>query len=316
MQTGHLVSFTGRPHPFRVSSTPCNDPDCPCTVSTLEFQEMVPPGTEKRDTLTFSLRVCLKHWTEQTAPPRSTEVEELAREFLARFPESRIRELAEDFQRARRIQERLLAKSLPEVETGMVSYAEVIDERGGIRRGVLDHALFFMFEGRSFFVEDFYCGNPDCDCDEVVLEFWEERKESNPKPQSVIRYRAAAGFRLQGAVRGIRFHEDSEATTRRMLNEWSHRFRGCFDEFQTRYRAVKAIAARGEPCRPDPSRAAPAAAPAILPPPPAAAETLTPSPVPTDESGARVGRNDPCPCGSGRKFKRCCARSGDSRRRR
>ena len=24
------------------------------------------------------------------------------------------------------------------------------------------------------------------------------------------------------------------------------------------------------------------------------------------ESGAKVGRNDPCPCGSGKKFKRCC----------
>jgi uncharacterized protein YecA (UPF0149 family) len=23
--------------------------------------------------------------------------------------------------------------------------------------------------------------------------------------------------------------------------------------------------------------------------------------------GAKVGRNDTCPCGSGRKFKRCCA---------
>jgi uncharacterized protein YecA (UPF0149 family) len=24
----------------------------------------------------------------------------------------------------------------------------------------------------------------------------------------------------------------------------------------------------------------------------------------------RVGRNEPCPCGSGLKFKRCCGRSG------
>lgn len=24
--------------------------------------------------------------------------------------------------------------------------------------------------------------------------------------------------------------------------------------------------------------------------------------------GAKVGRNDPCPCGSGKKFKKCCAR--------
>jgi hypothetical protein len=26
----------------------------------------------------------------------------------------------------------------------------------------------------------------------------------------------------------------------------------------------------------------------------------------------RVGRNEPCPCGSGKKFKRCCAESGDA----
>ena len=25
-------------------------------------------------------------------------------------------------------------------------------------------------------------------------------------------------------------------------------------------------------------------------------------------SGAKTGRNDPCPCGSGKKFKQCCGR--------
>ena len=24
-----------------------------------------------------------------------------------------------------------------------------------------------------------------------------------------------------------------------------------------------------------------------------------------------IGRNDPCPCGSGKKFKHCCARKGE-----
>ena len=32
---------------------------------------------------------------------------------------------------------------------------------------------------------------------------------------------------------------------------------------------------------------------------------LTPAPRPAPR-GPRVGRNDPCPCGSGRKYKRCC----------
>ncbi|MCD8388130.1 MAG: SEC-C domain-containing protein [Bacteroidales bacterium] len=26
------------------------------------------------------------------------------------------------------------------------------------------------------------------------------------------------------------------------------------------------------------------------------------------QSGAKVGRNDPCPCGSGKKYKHCCGK--------
>ncbi|HAZ79079.1 MAG TPA: hypothetical protein DCX08_04020 [Porticoccaceae bacterium] len=25
---------------------------------------------------------------------------------------------------------------------------------------------------------------------------------------------------------------------------------------------------------------------------------------------AKIGRNDPCPCGNGRKFKKCCGQQG------
>lgn len=32
-----------------------------------------------------------------------------------------------------------------------------------------------------------------------------------------------------------------------------------------------------------------------------------PDAVPVRRSGPRTGRNDPCPCGSGRKYKKCCA---------
>ena len=30
-------------------------------------------------------------------------------------------------------------------------------------------------------------------------------------------------------------------------------------------------------------------------------------PAPIVNAAAKIGRNDPCPCGSGRKFKKCCA---------
>jgi uncharacterized protein len=31
---------------------------------------------------------------------------------------------------------------------------------------------------------------------------------------------------------------------------------------------------------------------------------------PYERAGAKVGRNDPCPCGSGKKYKRCCGAAG------
>jgi preprotein translocase subunit SecA len=40
---------------------------------------------------------------------------------------------------------------------------------------------------------------------------------------------------------------------------------------------------------------------------PAAADSRLPSGVP---AGTKVGRNDPCPCGSGKKYKKCHALNG------
>ncbi len=36
----------------------------------------------------------------------------------------------------------------------------------------------------------------------------------------------------------------------------------------------------------------------------------SPAPLPRERSTGRVGRNDPCPCGSGKKFKNCCLKRG------
>ncbi|MDO5536002.1 MAG: YchJ family metal-binding protein [Desulfovibrionaceae bacterium] len=33
------------------------------------------------------------------------------------------------------------------------------------------------------------------------------------------------------------------------------------------------------------------------------------APEPVRNAGPKVGRNDPCPCGSGKKYKKCCGRS-------
>src|SRR5271166_1370013 len=39
-----------------------------------------------------------------------------------------------------------------------------------------------------------------------------------------------------------------------------------------------------------------------------ASSKSTASPVPAPSTGSKVGRNEPCPCGSGKKYKKCCGR--------
>ncbi|HQP10905.1 MAG TPA: SEC-C metal-binding domain-containing protein, partial [Candidatus Omnitrophota bacterium] len=35
-------------------------------------------------------------------------------------------------------------------------------------------------------------------------------------------------------------------------------------------------------------------------------DKATSAPAPVRHTGPKVGRNDPCPCGSGKKYKKCC----------
>lgn len=295
METGHVVRFASQQHPFLVEAIPCLDLDCSCSIITLTLSELVPPVSAPRDRLTFTLRVCLSTWHEHHPPPRSLEVESLAREFLARFPRGRIQELAEDFERTRASKRRLKSLLLSGSRDELVTYSNVLDERGGVREGITDQAYFFMFEGREFLVEDHYCANSECDCRQVHLEFWERVQEVYPKRGIQIRQRIMATFTLGGKLQEIRFSEESASTTEHLLLAWLRRCSDHFHECRRRYEIIKAIGARSFPPSPKPQ--------AVM-----VSDQDTRQGKRTSLKGSKqpVRRNDPCPCGSGLKFKRCC----------
>ena len=254
METGHVIRFASQQHPFVVEATPCLDLECPCSIVTLKLLEVVPPSSTPRDRLTFTLRVCLRTWTEQDSPPRSPEVESLVREILARFPHARIEELAGDFEQARAAERRLKSLSLSGPRDRLVTYSHIIDERGGVREGVTEYCFFFMFEGREFLVEDHYCANPECDCQIVHLEFWERVHEFYPKRRINIRQRLMATFTLTGELTETRFSQESASTTKHLLLAWIRRGSAHFHECRRRYAQVKVVGARSFPPLPDPEQ--------------------------------------------------------------
>jgi hypothetical protein len=297
METGHVVRFASQKYPFLVEATPCLDLDCSCSIVTLKLVEVVPPVSAPRDRLTFTLRVCLRTWIEHDPPPRSLEVEQLVCEFLARFPAERIEELADAFDQARALKRRRKSLSLSGTRDELVTYSSVIDEEGGVREGVTEYCFFFVFEGREFLVEDHYCANPECDCQNVHLEFWERVPQFSPKQRIDIRQRLMATFTLTGELTESRFSQESAFTTKHLLRAWEHRCRAYFHEYRRRYEQIKEVGARSFPPTPKPSP------PVVIDKEPRRDQRTL-----RVDSKPEVRRNDPCPCGSGLKFKRCCAR--------
>jgi hypothetical protein len=151
----------------------------------------------------------------------------------------------------------------------------------------------FGHEGSFYRVEDFHCIKPGCSCKDVCLIFSELR---DSETVDVGRVKVTLP-KLKA----------TEATTPLASALWA-RLRattelvGELDERRQRMRDIgQAVHREG-----------------IVPLEHTPKQELVPEPMPMSTTGpavdaqpaqrkaAKAGRNDPCPCGSGRKYKRCC----------
>lgn len=135
-----------------------------------------------------------------------------------------------------------------------------------------DRVDHFLLDDRIFFASEHYCRKPGCSCAEVRLVFTEIEVGG--------KYRDIGSVRLD-LSRGTEFERE---VPRRNAST----FEALWAAFQKRHAVGGRLAKH--------SRRVQAIAPSLSSPPP-------PSPTP---SPPKAGRNDPCPCGSGKKFKRCC----------
>ena len=129
----------------------------------------------------------------------------------------------------------------------------------------------------SWMVEDLYCVDPDCECHEVLLTFVPEDIEDASDtqcPTFFYDYKSRKiGQVVQGAMAGQGTVEELVAQARELRDE--------FDvELENRHLTLRVLYVRSQ----------------------AEAPTLKPE----VSTSAKIKRNDPCPCGSGMKYKKCC----------
>ena len=160
-----------------------------------------------------------------------------------------------------------------------------------------------LLDGRTFLVVDSYCPDPDCMCEDVTISFVEievvERADAGPDTEEEVR---ESGLGEVGMVlvsppylepSEIEPYGDSvtDACLRRLWRAFAERHGG--RELLSRRRAaLKGVAA----------------ATLALSAEQRLDEELDEGrrAVPVRRTNPRVGRNEPCPCGSGKKYKKCC----------
>jgi len=129
----------------------------------------------------------------------------------------------------------------------------------------------FLFGDRAFEAVDLYCVAEGCSCGEVVVDFAPIAPRGAPAP---------------GAVRVDKLGEATVEPEHEKHRERLEQLWAAFQKRHPRYRdrfARRSTVMQGLAGR-------------IVSAPSAGIERPT----------AKVGRNDPCPCGSGKKYKKCC----------
>ena len=165
--------------------------------------------------------------------------------------------------------------------------------------------LSLPYGGEKWAVDVMHCIVPDCPCTQSILRFQRVRTASGPSETHggalFVRYDDATGACMTERT------SPGCPDPRDLLRILRSAHPGLNAHFRERRRQLKRIGRRQlpeyrktDPSLPRGDKFAPLDTPSLQPlmerPAPAIPQTKAPRP----------GRNDPCPCGSGKKFKKCC----------
>jgi hypothetical protein len=290
------VFFSSAPGLYSVACLRCGRIDCDCTEVTFELNQISedeePVGTR------ISIRVDLPTWQESNPPQRSLDEAAIVTEFLQDYPPSERKLLMEWCDERDRIRQRLDTCRLDPSDVAggyLISFREILasnnDGSWVCPLGEYD----FEHEQGQYIVVERYCTNPDCECNQVHLSFMAVPSDPDPAG-TVIKEQILALWSFGGDLSLRHFSGIDRSDAQRVVDDWYDEIEGDpeWRDLKWRYEKIREIGRRsigstrrgGEsPPRVD--------APAVQ-----IINTL-----------ARPGRNEPCPCGSGKKYKKCCGRT-------
>lgn len=250
----------------------CDNPQCNCNEVWLDFFEV---GDDQHlNSKMFSIRINMTDWTitHKKIFNQSLNAEQMIEEFVNDLDDNTRERL-----QARGKASKTGAGPVPhqwfadlDLDEGYcLGYSEVFADSSA-------EQLIFNHADQQYLVDDQYCCNPDCKCNEVILSFAAlNLKQQVLKPQFAVR-KPLGKDKYQ-----IEFQQMSRSEIDRIMQSFDQYMNHDMSLFRERYRQMKDFGRQRR-------------------------QVLKTSPARQLLKGSKIGRNDPCPCGSGKKYKKCC----------
>lgn len=251
----------------------CVNPTCSCSDIFLDFIEI--DENEFHRGRLFSIRIDITNWTINNKNIENEKVncEALMDEFM-----NSLDDVLKEMLLSRFIEAKKHGGENPlqwfdelDIEDGTCfGFAEVFGDKDASQ-------FIFKYKDTEYLVDDQYCSNPDCKCNEVVLTFVEIVPEKAvQEPKLVIRMPFGAG------KYNVEFNQQlSKMEIEEMLKCFTEHMNNDFSLLRNRYKKMKEFGTMRLKRR----------------------KLRQDRPI---VNSIKVGRNDPCPCGSGKKYKKCC----------
>ncbi|KAF5060709.1 SEC-C motif protein [anaerobic digester metagenome] len=271
------IKFTEYSPIITVQEEYCVNPGCSCTDVVLRFFEMSDEGKPINEL--FLLKLDMSSWkiTGKTILNKTIKAEQMIQEFVADIDQVKSK-LLSHYVRAKEYGKKNYLDYISDntikmvLDGDMVTYAEIF---GG---SDYDNFGFAWNETEKWTFDDQYCSNPKCLCNEVVLSFYKiNLSKQTQEPEFAVR------MNLKNFKYNVEYNNNEQNQISEIISFLKGNKPEVIKALRSRYNEVKR--ASKEIIKKSASKEKEEALPNV-----------------------KIGRNDPCPCGSGKKYKKCCGK--------
>lgn len=322
------VIFLAYPGFFILKYSYCSNPDCPDNHLFLHFAECNIKFKPVKSGLAFCIHLDLDTGKEINPPERPPALRKIAEEFARDQTDDMLNTFREKAKRDRAYNKRLNEYIIDtrDIEEGnLIAFTDIVEEKGSIAYGGSACAFIFSHGGYDYYVDDLYCPQPDCKCNNVHLAFSEKRTNTGGEIEIRPIFIGMTDFKGEKSIEKL--YDCSRSKAEALLAELFRLYPSLLKQVKESYRTVRKIAARSV-TKGKRSRAERGTALDNLP---ATRRREQQSAIVEEKKNdsqnsilgdlqksgmsssavmnvKKVGRNEPCPCGSGKKYKKCCGR--------